>query len=84
MHMFLKTDRACFYCLLGLEIIGCSPIKVYEFLHMLTRFYRTRRPILMLDFTRKMFFVSRLGIIYCYSRIFSLGTSWYQFYLHVD
>jgi len=32
-----------------------------------------------------MFFVSRLGIIYCYSRIFSVpGMSWYQFYLHED
>jgi len=54
----LKIDRACFYCLLGLEIIGCSnkSLWIRLSLHMLTRFYSTHRPILMLWFHLKSVF----------------------------
>jgi len=58
MHMFLKTDRACFYCLLTLEIIGWSnkSLWIRPSLHILTRFHSTRRPILMLWFHLKNVF----------------------------
>jgi len=81
-----KINRACFYCPLELEIIGYSnkSLWIHPSLHTLTRFHSTRRLILILRFHLKSVFVSRLGVIYCYSWIFRvLGTSW-QFYLHVD
>jgi len=84
---WFKINSACFYCLLGLEIIGCSNkgLWIRPFLHMLTQFHSTRRPILMLRFHLKSVFVSRLGNIYCYFWIFRVpGTSWYRFYLCVD
>jgi len=67
----LEINRACFYPLrISLDI----PI-----LHMLTRFHRTRRPILMLQFYLKSIFVSRFSNIYYYSLTFRvlacLGTN---------
>jgi len=42
-------------------------------------------PSAYLNISPEGYFVLCLGIIYCYSRIFSVpSTSWYQFYLHVD
>jgi len=54
-----KVNKACFCCLLALEIIGHFNKVLYirPPLHMFTRFHR---PILMLDFARQKCFLSHL------------------------
>jgi len=61
----LKIDRACFYCLLGLEIIVCSNkgLWIRPSCMCWHDFTALAVSLLMLDFAWKMFFVSRLDII---------------------
>jgi len=50
-----KIDRACFYCILGLEIIVYSNkgLWIRPSLHMLTRFRDTRRLVSTFRFHSK-------------------------------
>jgi len=78
-----KVNRACFYCLLGLEIIGHfnKVLCIRPPLHMFTRFRGTRWLTLTVRFHLKNVFISRLGNVYRYFLwVFKVsGTSWRRF-----